>query len=297
MAETMSAAGKQVRKRRRASCTITVLVFVGGGILVSTIAEYRLKHTPDALLFRAIEDGSVDQVKYWLQHGASANTTGKPSRDTGILFWYRRIKSPEYPEEATPLMYAVDYPEVVQLLLDGGADPCGKNQEALLVAARRGDTASIRLLLKTPFPPTVLQSALSTAVVCGYRDLFPLLLRYGARVNGVNQYGMSPLFEAVLGRQWSNAEYLLSLGADTNLSETKEGQTALIRVTLLGSVEGVAWLLKHNAKVNLRDKRGLTALSYACKFERGGRGKPLHPDTDRNFKTVAELLRRAGAVE
>ncbi len=284
-------------KRWRVPCAILALIFTGGGILTPLIVEYRIKHTPDALLFRAIEDGSVERVRYWLQRGANPNAIGEPSRKTGLVFWYSRIKSPEYLDETTPLMHAVDSPPIVQLLLNSGADPHGVNENALLFATRRDDAESLRLLLKTPFPSAALQSALSTAVWCGYRDLFPILLQHGARINGASLYGMAPLFEAMMVRRWSDAEYLLSLGADINLPETKEGQTALVRVTLIGSVESVSWLLKHKAKVNLRDKRGYTALYYARRFKREGRGAKSAFDADRNYSAVAAALQKAGGVE
>lgn len=260
------------------------------------LAEYRIKHTPDALLFRAIDGGSREEVAYWLRRGANPNAIGAPSQKSGVAFWLQCMNPPLYPDETTPLMHAADSPEITQILLSSGADPRLSSGESLLFATRRNDVAAARLLLKTPFPSSTLQSSLSEAAVCGYADFFPILLEAGAKINGGNQYGVSPLFDAISGGRRDAAERLIGLGADINQPDAIGGQTPLIRAALANSAEDVGWLLKHGAKANLRDKEGRTALYYARKriWERSPSARSIPPP---DFITAAEILRQAGATE
>lgn len=104
---------------------------------------------------------------------------------------------------------------------------------ALIIAAKRGDTRMVDLLLTNK-----------------------------ANVNMTDKYGDSPLSSAIEGRHSTIVETLIAHGADVNGTQ-RPWATPLMNAILLGDTKIVKILLDHGADVNKRDPIGRTALEQA----------------------------------
>ncbi|HTY51241.1 MAG TPA: ankyrin repeat domain-containing protein [Steroidobacteraceae bacterium] len=89
------------------------------------------------------------------------------------------------------------------------------------------------------------------------------LLRAGAKVGDVNDYGASPMQMAATAGNTAILKLLLKAGANAD-SPNDEGQTALMLVARAGNVEAAKLLLEHGATVDARERWGeQTALMWA----------------------------------
>lgn len=173
----------------------------------------------------------------------------------------------------TPLVYAccgykvessIINPEVVELLLQNGADPHILNKRGvspLHYASRTGNAEVVNLLLKHDAKVDLKTLALNT----------PLAYACGSNVDA--SYTPNPKV----------VELLLQGGADPNIP-TADGWSPLHCAVESGDVKIVELLLKYNANVNYLAQGHTTALAYACY---GTKHKP-------NLKVV-ELLLQSGA--
>ncbi len=88
------------------------------------------------------------------------------------------------------------------------------------------------------------------------------LLAWGARTDGRDERGETPLFWAADNRDHETARRLLELGADVN-AMSDYGQTPLYRAAYNSDLEMVRLLLKNGADVNLAGEKSGTVL-YAA---------------------------------
>ena len=89
------------------------------------------------------------------------------------------------------------------------------------------------------------------------------LLKAGARVNDVNQYGASAMQMAAATGNARILKLLLDAGANVD-SPNPEGQTALMAVARTGNLEAAKLLIEHGATVEAREEWGRqTALMWA----------------------------------
>jgi len=172
--------------------------------------------------------------------------------------------------------------KVVELLLRYGADPNrkmssfdqdGETRESILSVALGGghegpyDEGTVRSLLRYGADPSEYGSvALAMAAIGGYREgadnvhkrlrIMKLLLKAGARVNGRDSLGRTPLMK-------------------------------IVRPNMLDDNRFVRFLLDRGAHVNTRDKRGRTALMWAMSDKRND---PVQKST------VELLLQRGATV-
>ena len=103
----------------------------------------------------------------------------------------------------------------------------------------------------------------------GDLELVKRLIKAGANVKAVNDYGVTPMSEAAERGDAAILEQLLKAGADVE-SPNPQGQTALMTVARTNHVDAALVLLKHRANVNAREQwRGQTALMWAA-----GQGQP-----------------------
>ena len=184
--------------------------------------------------------------------------------------------------------------QTVSFLLSLGIDVNAADKEAwnaLLVAAERGYTAVVRILLDKGARIDVKcectgymsggWTALMLALIQGHDEVVQLLLDRGADINVKSTEGRTALMEAAGRGRLATVRVLLDHGADINAKDT-EGRTALLRAA--GNVDAgttVSVLLDKGAHVNVKDAKGETALMAAA---RSG-----HPDA------VRALLRRGAA--
>jgi ankyrin repeat protein len=138
----------------------------------------------------------------------------------------------------------------------------------LVDAAKRGDMATVRTLLKQHVDVNVAQGDGATALhwVAHWGDLetASLLIRAGANVNAANDYGVTPLALACTNGDAALVEALLKAGANAN-ARAASGETVLMRCARTGNTVAVKALLARDADVQAKDdKQGQTALMWAA---------------------------------
>lgn len=141
-------------------------------------------------------------------------------------------------------------------------------ETAFVDAAKRGDVAAVRALLKKGQKVNVAGTDGTTALhwAAHRKDatLMEVLLRAGADVKAANRYGATPLSLAAAHGHAAVIERLLKAGADPNTASAA-GETVLMTVARTGSVAAIDLLVARGADVNAREAtRGQTALMWAA---------------------------------
>jgi ankyrin repeat protein len=153
-------------------------------------------------------------------------------------------------------------------------------------AAKAGDLAKAKVLLRD-YPNLVFSKTqdfgftpLHDAVLYGHKDMAELLLAYGADVNAMDNTGSTPLCEAA---NKDVAELLLAHGADVNGRSNL--WPPLHSAALHGHKDVVELLLAHGVDVNVRDKGGATPLHMAGSKDVGelllARGSDINAKDDK----------------
>jgi ankyrin repeat protein len=238
--------------------------------------------------------GDAAVVRQLIDSGANANA----SNDVG----------------ATALMWAIDDPDKVLLLLEHGADPnatSAENQTPLTIAlankasaavvnlllehganvdvksyrgrnpfvAAGGDEALLRTLLQHGVDGTRLSAGLSRALDAGCEACIQLLIKSVSKP-ALN----SGLFQAAGGRDARTLKMLLDRGADAKFADSGLGLTTLMYAAISegAPLENSKTLIERGAEVNAKTADGTTALDFALR---------------QGDQEVVKLLRQTGAKE
>lgn len=135
--------------------------------------------------------------------------------------------------------------------------------ELVLWAARHNEPELISRLLPTvDVQDEFGTSALAYAAQSGATNSIARLLQQGAHTNARNRYGVTPLMQAVGGKQLAAAEQLLAAGADVTAVDGA-GNTPLIYAARADSAEAVELLLSRGANLNALNKDSYSALDEA----------------------------------
>jgi ankyrin repeat protein len=187
---------------------------------------------PTLNLYRAIQDGNLNQIQRHLYWGTDLN-----QRD---------------PAGDTPLHVAARHGEVVitQTLLEGGAraellDRRGRTP--LYVALREGKTEVAQLLIRRggEADPQALLFALVRDGLTD-RDSLAYLQGLGANLDAADGEGMRPLHVATAQGNLLLGKRLIALGADIHLTDAS-GRTALQIATDGGQTDIQALLRRYGA--------------------------------------------------
>jgi ankyrin repeat protein len=150
-----------------------------------------------------------------------------------------------------------------------------QNDRRLIEAAKQGNKASIRALLKEKVPVNVNNvasdgtTALHWAVRSDDMEAAKLLLQAGANVKLADRYGITPLKLAAENGSAAMIEILLKAGADANTT-LPNGETTLMTAAHTGKPDAISMLLTHGAKPNERESRfGETAMMWAAAENNG----------------------------
>jgi ankyrin repeat protein len=135
--------------------------------------------------------------------------------------------------------------------------PDGPTNPIVSAACRRGDLEVLRQLF--PDGPTEWRSlggvsVLHVVVDTPHLPVLDWLLTFPLDVNGLTDYGHTPLMWACYSRQEVMVRGLLDHGADLQATDPK-GWTALHMVCSREWVDGVAWLLERGADPDVRDRQ------------------------------------------
>jgi ankyrin repeat protein len=106
-----------------------------------------------------------------------------------------------------------------------------------------------------------------------HSDSIALLLKWGADVDETNQWGNTPLVEAVTAEAPSREkiELLLDAGADINATfdwAEDHGLSVLMAAAMNGTPDIVQLLLDRGARKNVTSDKGLSPRDYALRAER-----------------------------
>ena len=218
-------------------------------------------------LYIASSRGYANVVRSLIDRGANLNARCTDcDTDCGDQVW-------------TPLHAAIynDHPDIVVLLLEGGADPetrSSEDQTALSMASSRGRANIVRSLIdrgadlnakskdKHQKSYYVQGAPLFMAIEEEYRDIVLLLLEGGADTEVWNSYQKTPLYMASCFGPADIVRQLISHGADLN-AESEFGYTALHGASSDGRPEILRILLEHGANPNALTHSGRTALHLA----------------------------------
>jgi hypothetical protein len=162
-------------------------------------------------------------------------------------------------------------------LVTGRQEEAKAKEETLLTAARKGDLATVKSLVESGVP-----------------------------VNCKNRYGITPLFYSAWGGSEEVARYLISKGADVNVSDTFYKMNAL-GTAISKKHEGVASAIVEagakgaDAMLGMAVANGLRSLAKTIL----ARAKPneaqlrnaIQTAQDKNDAELVDLLRKAGAPE
>jgi ankyrin repeat protein len=101
-------------------------------------------------------------------------------------------------------------------------------------------------------------------------DIVELLIKYNAKVNSYNNLGHTPLHYAarLVGAQPKVVEFLLKQGAKIDYDSPNDYGTPLHIALDVGNQHTVKLFIKHNAKINSRNKLHQTPLHLAAKKDR-----------------------------
>lgn len=192
---------------------------------------------------------------------------------------------------STPLIVAASagHVPVISFLLEKGADVQAVNKwgrTALHYAVSGDHLKAVKLLIEkgadinghkdSPYTP------LHMAARNGSEEMVDLLLSKGADVNILSSSG-SPLHSAAFSGNTNIILKLLMSGADINAVLTSFGWTPLHQAALSGWYDATEVLVEKGIKLNIVDKRGMTALHYAVMTG------------NREAEKVAVLLLKSGA--
>ncbi len=198
-------------------------------------------------------NGSLEQMKILLAHGAKVNSA---DRDSITALWY-----------AVP-----DWNKTV-LLLEHGANPKPLSKEGygilVKLALIPGTAPLFQLLINKGADPK--HSApdnflLYNAAASGDTTTLGMLIRLGLDVNGKVAFGDFPINAALLYRNFPAVKMLVENGADVNTRmkpfafASYNGLSTLMYAALVHDKPSFLYLLEHGADPNLRSTRGFTAL-------------------------------------
>jgi len=238
-------------------------------------------------------NGSAEQMKLLIDHGANVNYADKDSLTAlwyAIPDWDKTVLLIDHgadiqmrsKEGYTVLAKLVNFPgtaKLLQLFIDRGLDPkkCAPDNTLVYEAASSCDTAVLGTLFRSglkandtvAFGDYPINSALSFRCY----DLVKMLVENGANVNvnpsgfRLNAFnGVTPLMYAA----WTNNKraflYLLEKGADPNAKSTM-GYTPLMFLQQADTddPEMTLALIKHGANVHTKAPDGSDALYFAEK--------------------------------
>ena len=212
----------------------------------------RYKETP---LSTAAERGYVEVMKLLIENGANVDYVG----DTD---------TPGYEIESAlhKVAHNSQYEAAVLLIERGASVNCDiSDQTPLLIAARRGNTRLVKLLLDSGADMCSSKYSSPLILACreGHTECAQLLIQRGANVNDANQG--TPLTVSIMNNHKECVKLLYENGADVNKQESILGATPLMVASQWGNTDYVQLLLDYGADVNISSSPagGETALGLA----------------------------------
>jgi ankyrin repeat protein len=271
-------------------CVVVLLASFAGLVLTGCATVAKVQTPPEKVqalpeLESAIRDGNLNKVKAIVEENPElVNSTCDLQVERylyDIVVHQLKKVSPQIIEGTTPLYNAVWYnnKDMVNLLLERGAEV---NTQ---VKGKEG-------IVENPWCHSR-ETPFLLAVREGRKEVLPLLIANGAKLDARNEHGDTPL-DCVVGYSYydttdglfkkspnaqETAVLLIKNGADVK-TVSKSGQTLLHYAARNGWCELAAILIEKGADVNAGDRNGRTPLDWAIWS---------------NNKEVIDLLKKHGA--
>ena len=225
--------------------------------------KYKAERTP---LIIAVENKDIGEIKRLIKKGVDVNEVKNSwtALNTAVNLDVNKSSS--------------DYDEIVQILLEAGAD-ANKVSGTGMKGTRY---AGISL---THIPP------IGIAIGSRREGAVRLLIEHGANIDRCTGNSFMPFHFAIWYANYEAAEILLNAGADINAADV-EGKTPLmLTVTEIYDFENilraVEFLTQHGADISLKDKDGKRALEM---FTARYAGKELSDNQKENYDKITALL-------
>ncbi len=149
-------------------------------------------------------------------------------------------------------------------------EPGYKGNTALIIAASRGYTEIVDLLIKAKANLNIRGqygcTALMEASAKGHKYIVNFLISGEADLNLQNEYGYTALMEAAVRGHKQVVELLIKAKADLN-KQDRSGYTALMRASIKGDKDIVQLLVNAEADLSKQDQYGNTALTLAIQWK------------------------------
>jgi ankyrin repeat protein len=175
----------------------------------------------------------------------------------------------------TVLHHAIGEPDVVQLLLDRGADISATDKggaTALIWASQTGRDDDIKILLNGGADVSVKDNRGSTALLwaskINRKDIVELLLDAGSDITAEDNHGNTVLLQACSNNCSKLVKLLLDQGSNIHHAN-QSGNTALHRASKYGYLEVVKLLLEYGADPTAVNGRGHMAEMMALERDNG----------------------------
>lgn len=211
----------------------------------------------DNLLIEAISDGNLETVIELLNNGANINarneTLGSEQRESALM-----------------IAAYYDQPEILQLLLDKGADIEAVDNEgrtALMESFQQLSLTCLELLLNAKANTEAVTNNSETAIILAasmyqFEHGVQMLIDYGADIHAVTKNGDEALMGAAFAGYIETAKVLINAGADINIKNNDE-ETPLIVAAKKGYMATTVYLIESGADIHAIDDKQDTAFNSA----------------------------------
>ena len=278
-------------------------VLIDAGADVNTKEEYG-----SSPLHSASESGSLDVVKMLVEAGAEVRATDEDG-DTCLiraacsghieivryLVGLLQVEVNHQNDEGfTALHYPVEHTDVMQVLIDAGADIDTKNNDGrspLQWACLTGELEVVKMFIRAGAGVCVTDVAgcdcLAHATYKGHSEIVRYLLCLPeVDVNHRNAANNTAL---VFWKHADVVQVLIDAGADIEMNDN-DGRSPLHTACLTGELEVVKMLVRAGAGVRATDNDGCTCLMLAAWFGRTETVRYLVgvPEVDVNFQSAAD---------
>nr|CAI5816887.1 unnamed protein product [Callosobruchus analis] len=203
------------------------------------------------------------------------------------------------------ILDAVPKSEVHMKLNQKYLDEDGQEYTPLIVAARYGNDAVIKILLSydpnlevegtVKYDGYIIEgaSALWVAACAGHLNIVKILIKHGADVNHATKTNSTPLRAACFDGRLDIVRYLIKHKADIHIAN-KYNNTCLMIASYKGHLDVVSYLLEMGADPNEKALCGATALHFAAEcgyFSADDAGMtPVMTAAERSRGDVVEYL-------
>jgi ankyrin repeat protein len=200
---------------------------------------------------------------------------------------------------STALSQALPYPQIVQRLIEAGANVNERRESrlssaetALIAACSGGYTETVHILVEHGADLQKDHSeVLDSAARNGHADVIQMLVSSGIRID-------KKALEDSLLSAYAHPEALrrlISAGADVNARCAEcNGRTTLMISAVNVCPEAVQFLISAGADLNLKDNKGHTALDLALASMNSSKHGMFE---EKRFSEIIDSLRRSGATE